>query len=151
MLSSTHERLSPHANASYQWNGSSILAGNPATGESADFPDQFSYAAGADLAVNSRVTLALDLLGRYVIDAERLAQETFHALDGESTFPNIVFSQESFNALSGSVGVKVNLARSPAARRQSAVRARRPRRPRPRGAADRASNTGSSRRTREVA
>lgn len=109
VLSSTHERLSPHANASYQWNGSSILAGNPATGESADFPDQFSYAAGADLAVNTRVTLALDLLGRYVINAERLAQEPFHALDGKSTFPNTVFSQQSFNALSGSVGVKANL------------------------------------------
>ena len=79
--------MSPHANASYQWNGSSILAGNPATGDSADFPDQFSYAAGADLAVNTRVTLALDLLGRYYINAERLAQETFHALDGEQHVP----------------------------------------------------------------
>ena len=55
------------------------------------------------------MTLALDLLGRYVINAERLAQETFHALDGKSTFPNTVFSQQSFNALSGSVGVKANL------------------------------------------
>lgn len=108
--SRTLERLSPHLNASYQWNGSSILAGNPATGESADFPDQFSYAAGADMAITHRVTLALDLLGRYFIDAERLAQETFQARDGVSTFPNIVFTRESFNALSGSIGIKANVA-----------------------------------------
>jgi hypothetical protein len=108
--SSTYQRLSPHLNASYQWNGSSILAGNPATGESADFPDLFSYAGGADLAVNHRVTLALDLLGRFYVDASRLAQETFTARNGTTTFPNIVFNRDSFNALSGSVGVKANVA-----------------------------------------
>ena len=109
IVSSRYQRVSPHANASYQWNGSSILAGNPATGESADFPDQVAYAAGADVAVNSRLTLALDMLGRYYVNAERLAQETFHARDNVHVYPNIVFSRESFNALSGSVGFKVNL------------------------------------------
>ena len=109
IVSSKYQRVSPHANASYQWNGSSILAGNPATGESADFPDQVAYAAGADVAVNSRLTLALDVLGRYYVNAERLAQETFHARDNVHVYPNIVFSRESFNALSGSVGFKVNL------------------------------------------
>lgn len=96
-------------NASYQWNGSSILAGNPATGESADFPDQVAYAAGVDVAANTRVTLAFDVLGRYIINAERLGQQDFHALDGTSVFPNIFFSRESFNALSGAIGVKINL------------------------------------------
>ena len=47
--------------------------------------------------------------GRYVIDAERLKQETFHALDGRSTFPNIAFERESFNALSGACGLKVSM------------------------------------------
>ena len=70
--SATYQKVSPHVNASYKWNGSSVLAGNPARGESADFPDQAGYAAGADVSVNPRLTLAFDLLGVYVIDAERL-------------------------------------------------------------------------------
>ena len=109
IMSSTLRRVSPHLNASYQWNGQSILAGNPATGESAEFPDQLTYALGADVALNTRITLALDALGSYYVDAERLSQETFHALDQQSTFANIAFARESFNALNGSIGVKVNV------------------------------------------
>ena len=48
--SATYQKVSPHVNAGYQWNGSSVLAGNPATGEAADFPDQVTYVAGADVA-----------------------------------------------------------------------------------------------------
>jgi hypothetical protein len=110
IVSSKYQRVSPHANASYQWNGSSILAGNPATGESADLPDQVAYAVGADVAVNARLTLALDLLGRTYVNAERLGRETFHARDNVHQYPNIVFSRNSFNALSGSAGLKVNVA-----------------------------------------
>ena len=109
ILSSTVRRVSPHLNASYQWNGQSILAGNPATGESAEFPDQLTYAVGADVAMNPRVTLAIDALGSYYVDAERLSQEPFHALDQTSTFANIGFARQSFNALSGSIGLKVNV------------------------------------------
>jgi hypothetical protein len=109
IYSTTFQRVSPHLNASYQWNGSSVLAGNPATGESASFPDQFNYAFGADVAANDRLTLAFDLLGRYLKDAERIIPEDFHALDGKSVFRTIGFSQESFNELSGSLGFKVNL------------------------------------------
>ncbi|HTM34939.1 MAG TPA: transporter [Vicinamibacterales bacterium] len=107
--SGTFKTVSPHVNAGYRWNGSSVLAGNPATGQSGDFPDQVGYSAGADVAVNPRLTVAFDVLGRYVIDAERLRSETFHALDGHSTFPNIVFARDSYNAVSGSIGLKGNL------------------------------------------
>ena len=107
--SATYGRFAPHLNAGYRWNGESVLAGTPARGESAPFPDQFTYAAGADLSVNPRLTLAFDLLGTYMIDAQRLRREVFHALDGESTFHTIAFGQSSFNALSGSVGFKANL------------------------------------------
>ena len=109
VISRNYDRLSPHANVSYQWNGTSILAGNPETGESGNFPDQFTYALGADVSANSRLTLVFDLLGRYYIDAERLQQEEFLARDGTTTFPNITFTRESFNALSGSIGFKVNI------------------------------------------
>ena len=107
--SGTFQRVSPHVNASYKWNGSSVLAGNPARGETADFPDQIGYAAGADVSVNPRVTFAFDLLGNYAIDAERLRPTSFHALDGRSVFPNIVFTRESMNNLSGACGLKVAL------------------------------------------
>jgi hypothetical protein len=107
--SGTFQRVSPHANISYKWNGSSVLAGNPARGESANFPDQVGYAAGADISVSPRVTLAFDLLGTYIINPERLRPETFHALDGHSTFPNVVFTRESMHNLSGASGLKVSL------------------------------------------
>jgi hypothetical protein len=109
IYSTTFQRISPHVNASYQWNGSSVLAGNPATGDSADFPDQVVYSAGADISANDHLTLAFDVLGRYLINAEQISPEDFHALDGKSVFPNIAFSRGSFNALSGSLGLKVNL------------------------------------------
>jgi hypothetical protein len=107
--SATFNRVSPHVNAGYQWNGASVLSGNPATGVAADFPDQAAYVVGADVAVNSRVTVAFDVLGRYVIDAKRLTRETFHALDGRSTFANIAFVDQSFSELNGTVGLKANV------------------------------------------
>jgi hypothetical protein len=107
--STTRDRVSPHVNLSYKWNGSSVLAGNPARGESADFPDQFGYSAGADVSVSARVTVAFDVIGRYLIDAERLRAEEFAALDQRSVFPNIVFRRESFNTMSGAIGLKANV------------------------------------------
>jgi hypothetical protein len=107
--SGTFQQVSPHLNASYHWNGSSVLAGNPATGESGNLPDQVAYAAGADVSVNTRLTLAFDVLGRYSFQAERLRQDQFHALDNRSTFPNVTFAKDSFNALSGALGMKAML------------------------------------------
>ncbi len=107
--SATFQKVSPHVNVGYRWNGSSVLAGNPSTDESDDFPDQVAYAAGADVSVNPRLTVALDVLGQYVMDAQRLVQQDFHALDGRSVFPNIAFVKNSFNTLRGAVGVKVGL------------------------------------------
>ncbi len=54
-------------------------------------------------------SMAFDVLGRYILKSERLNLEQFHALDGKSVFPNIVFTRDSFNALSGTFGVKANL------------------------------------------
>jgi len=107
--SASFEKVAPHLNVAYRWNGSSMLAGNPALGESAPFPPQLAYAAGVDISANTRLTVTFDLLGRYVFDAERLTPETFHALDNRSEFPNIVFASDSFNNLSGAVGFKANL------------------------------------------
>lgn len=107
VVSGTVQRISPHVNLGYQWNGSSILAGDPVTGQSGNLPDQVVYAVGADISTG-RLTVAFDVLGRYLIDAERIVLEDFHALDGRSVFPTIGFSQDSFNQLSGATGVKIN-------------------------------------------
>lgn len=103
------ENVSPHVNIGYQWNGSSILGGNPAAGVSSDFPDEFGYAAGADVSVNPRVTIAFDLLGRFVIDSSRVVHENFNALDGATVLPNVAFIRDSFNSLRGSIGAKMSL------------------------------------------
>ena len=107
--STSIQRISPHANASYKWIGSSVLAGNPATGQAASFPDQITYAVGADVSVSPRLTFVFDMLGEYVIDSSRLVAQEFHALDGHSVFPNVAFERDSFNALSGSFGMKANV------------------------------------------
>jgi len=109
VYSSAHERVSPHVKLAYQWNGKSILAGDViGSGDKADLPDQLFYEVGADLGVSKKVTLAVDLLGRRVIDGERLSTETFQALDNRSTFPNVRFETGSFNVIDGAVGVKIN-------------------------------------------
>jgi hypothetical protein len=107
--SATLQKFSPHLNAGYQWNGSSVLAGSSTTGETADFPDQVTYTAGADVSVNTRLTLAFDVLGRYIIDSNRLIAQDFQALDDRSVFPNVIFARDSFNTLSGALGLKANL------------------------------------------
>jgi hypothetical protein len=108
--SGTIQQISPHVNVSYRWNGNSVLAGDPATGRSGNFPDTVAYALGADVSANQRVTLAFDVLGRYTINAERLKPVDFHALDNQSVFPNISFVSDSYNDLSGSAGLKAMLA-----------------------------------------
>jgi hypothetical protein len=107
--SATYQKISPHLNAGYRWNGSSVLAGNPATGASANFPDSVAYAAGVDVSVNPKVTIGFDVLGHYVLDSERLSPRDFHAQDGQSVFPSIGFATDSFNTMGGSIGMKANI------------------------------------------
>ena len=108
--SATYGTFAPHINLGYQWNGSSTLAGDIEAGVSADLPDVAVYALGAVVSVHPRVTLALDVLGRYIIDSPRVRLEDFVALDGHSVFPNIAFDTGSINELSSAVGLKINVA-----------------------------------------
>ncbi len=102
--------VSPHANLGYQWNGSSLLGGDLESGVAGDLPDVGLYALGAVIAVSPRVTAAIDLLGRYIIDSPRVRPEDFHALDGHSVFPNIAFETGSIHEMSTAVGLKINVA-----------------------------------------
>lgn len=97
-----------HLNAGYLWNGESVLGGNVATGAKGDIPDQITYAAGLDVGVTRRLTLALDLVGSRVIDSPRLVTGTFTAADGES-FPQIGFVTESYSIVNGAAGIKLNV------------------------------------------
>jgi hypothetical protein len=109
IFSVSEKVFSPHVNLGYQWNGKSVLAGNVMTGEKKSLPDQILYAAGVDIGVTSRITLALDVLGRRVLKSPRLQTETFHALQGGLTFPSIHFIQDAnFNVTNGAAGIKVN-------------------------------------------
>ncbi len=113
VLSRSGKAFSPHLNVGYLWNGSSVLAGDPATGETADLPDQVTYVLGADFGVSSRFTFVLDVIGSYLIDAPRLNQTTFVGLNpAHTTFPTIEFTEESYNLLSGAVGFKLNVVES---------------------------------------
>ena len=108
--SATYGTFAPHINLGYQWNGSSTLAGDIEAGVSEDLPDVAVYALGAVVSVHPRVTLALDVLGRYIIDSPRVRLEDFVALDGHSVYPNIAFDTGSINELSSAVGLKINVA-----------------------------------------
>jgi hypothetical protein len=109
--SGSYRRVSPHVNFGYQWNGSSVLAGDPATGEEADLPDQFLYAVGADVGVTEKFSLTADWLGRWAIDSPRVRQESFTAAGpaGMVTLDDIAIDSESFWASSAAVGFKANL------------------------------------------
>jgi len=106
--SGSYGAVSPHLNIGYQWNGSSILGGDPGAGISKDLPDVGVYSAGAVVEIHPRVTAAVDILGRYVLDSPRLQRVDFHALDGTSVFPNITFTSGSFNEVSAAAGLKIN-------------------------------------------
>jgi hypothetical protein len=100
--------LSPHVNLGYQWNGDSVLASEPGTGLSEDLPDVAVYSLGAVIELHNRVTAAIDVLGRYIIDSPTLTRVDFRALDGVSVYPNITFTRGSFNELSAAAGLKIN-------------------------------------------
>jgi hypothetical protein len=111
VYSATFHRISPHVNLAYQWNGSSILAGDPAEDEKADLPDQLLYALGADVGVTEKFSLTADWLGRYAIDSPRVRQRTFDAVGpaSELILNDIAIERESFWASSAAVGFKANL------------------------------------------
>ncbi len=99
-------KVTPHVNLAYEWNGDSVLAGNPATGETGSLPNQFIYTLGVDFGVTETLTLVFDILGRTVFDATRLGIGTFMALDGTSTFDDLKFKKGNFNVADAALGLK---------------------------------------------
>jgi hypothetical protein len=108
--SASSGRVSPHVNVSYQWNGESVLAGDPTTGAKGDVPDQFQYALGADFGVTERFSITGDWLSRLSIDSPRVNLQTqaFTGDYGSVTLQNIAFDRGSFWSSSAAFGCKMN-------------------------------------------
>ena len=102
----TNDTVSPHANVSYQWNGTSLLAGDITTGTKADFPDEFAYAVGTAVAITRQSNVTFDFLGRHVFNALRLIPEDFVANTGDR-FASINFMTDSLNMMAAAIGFSV--------------------------------------------
>lgn len=111
-FSGTFGRVAPHADLAYQWNGRSVLAGDPRTRRSRELPDQFTYAAGTDVSVNPRLSLVVDLLGQRVLDSPRLRVFDFAAAGpaGVAALRDLTFENGSYWVSQGAAGMKVNVA-----------------------------------------
>ena len=106
IASSELGQLSPHVNFAYTISGTSDAGDDPDTFV---FPprEEINYAAGADLAVSLRATIAADVVGRVMRKAGT-------PVWGPSDLPGSEYQQFNFNPgqdlhlLLGSVGLKVN-------------------------------------------
>ena len=103
--------FAPHVNLGYQWNGRSLLAGDVRVGDKGDLPDQFQWAVGTDYALNQRLSVVFDVLGRHVIDSPQLSTYTFAAAGpaGSMSLPDIRFGRASYSVSSGALGFKANV------------------------------------------
>jgi hypothetical protein len=111
VLSFTYRKLSPHVNLGYQWNGTSVLAGNVTRREKAKLPDRVTFAAGFDTGLTERLTLAVDFLADRVLESPQLSVTSFHAEGplGSAAFPDIAFTTKSYMVSHGSVGLKTRV------------------------------------------
>lgn len=105
-------RFAPHLNLAYQWNGKSVLGGDVGSAQKEDLPDQFLWALGTDFGINNRLSIVFDLLGRRVIDSQRLSTYEFIAAGPMATavLPDIRFDRASYWVNTGAVGFKANVA-----------------------------------------
>jgi hypothetical protein len=104
-------RIAPHGNLGFQWNGSSVLAGDISSGTERRLPRQMVFAAGADIGATSRLTFAFDLLGARVFNGPQVTRSSFTDTRGR-TYEDISLGQASFNLMDFSAGLKVDLSRS---------------------------------------
>ena len=112
VVSFAYKRISPHVNVGYQWNGASVLAGDPKTGVKRGLPDRVTTAVGADIGLSDRMTLAFDLLTNVVMRSPRLRMHQFRVEGplGAATFDDIGFIEETYLTMNGAAGLKLNVA-----------------------------------------
>jgi len=126
---SAGKRFSPHVNLGYQWNGSSILAGNltgSTVGETNEvatiqtgpptskrLPSQYFYSTGADYGVTKRLTLNFDYLGQVLVHAPRVFESSITTQNipggtGAITLPTVAAGIDTVGLNNGAIGFKYN-------------------------------------------
>jgi hypothetical protein len=113
-------RVSPHVELGYEVNGDTVLAGDfvGTANTTGELPNRFVYIAGADTAINKRLTVAFDLYGQHLFDSPRLVSSQFTdkgacvdagctVVTPGTTHPDVTGSTSGLNMLDASVGFKV--------------------------------------------
>jgi hypothetical protein len=106
IASSTVGGLSPHVNVAYTISGSSEAGDDPETFVIAP-PEEINYAAGADMAVSLRATVAFDVVGRVMRQVGTLSW-TASDFGGPQYSQFELIPGEDLHLLLGSLGVKLN-------------------------------------------
>jgi hypothetical protein len=119
-------RIAPHIGAGVEANGSSQVAGDLTTGAKSRLPGKVTYAAGADVWLNKRITTAFDFLGQTLFQTPKLTNSPYQELGACTVdyptcedpgtvapagkpFPNVTPSTSDTSILSISTGAKVKL------------------------------------------
>jgi hypothetical protein len=117
--------LTPHVNLGYQWNGSSLLAGDILNGTKSKLPGFAFFSTGTDIGLGRRLTVAVDYLGQELINAPRIQSTTydvnnpsnsslsgapFSLAGGQTSFPTIeAGGKQTYNQSNLATGLKYNL------------------------------------------
>lgn len=111
VAASYRARFSPHVNLGYEYNGQSILAGDLSTDSTGKLPNQFFYAAGVDVGLTKRWTVAGDLLGSRLSSTVRSSRTGFTDVNGtpQPEVQQIAVYRGSVNMDDISVGTKLGL------------------------------------------
>jgi hypothetical protein len=111
VLSFSYRGVSPHVNLGYQWNGSSVLAGDVSKQVADDLPDRIVFAVGFDTGISEHLSIALDFLADRVLNSPLLEVSPFIAAGelGSAVFQDIAFRSQSYLVSSGSAGMKFAL------------------------------------------
>ena len=104
-------RITPHLDLGFQWNSSSVLAGDIFAGTRSHLPNQITGAVGFDARLSKRVSFAFDVLGDEIFHTQSIKPQTFIAANGAS-FPDTVFFRNNIGVWNGSAGFKVNPVKS---------------------------------------
>src|SRR6185503_8336354 len=86
--------FAPHVNIGYQWNDSSVLAGDIRTAAKGHLPNQFNYAVGFDAGLSQKLTVGFDVLGANIINGKRIVRQNFTA-SNNAVYPQVAFRSDS--------------------------------------------------------
>jgi hypothetical protein len=115
IISHRGKRFTPNANFGYQWNSTSSLYTDQATGAHLNLPASILYSGGVDFKATKRLTLVGEFLGQYLINGPRLQTSTVK-VPGQGTFPTIVVRDANGKQITSNYaidnaggGIKINL------------------------------------------